>query len=121
MSNFALSFAVSIAGRFEEEVEDDRTDDEDFLERSDLCERSSVLSISLSFILTLTSAKHSINAALFKSTYPLCTLCSLSASSNLINRSVTLSCTVLQLFNSASKPSLQALSFTRSAGNLRHS
>jgi len=70
VSNFALSFAVSIAACFEEDVQDDRMDDEDFLERSDLCEKSLTLSISWSLILTLMSAKHS-KAAVFKSTYSL--------------------------------------------------
>ena len=119
-SNFAFSFAVSIAARFEEEVEDDRTDDGGFLECCDLCERSSTLSISWSFILTLMSAKHS-NAASFNPTYRSCSLCSLSSCPNLISRSIKFSCTVLNLSSAACKPSLQALSFTRSAGSRKDS
>ena len=119
-SNFALSLAVSIAARFEEEVEDDRNDDGDFLERCDLCERISTLSISWSFILILMSAKHS-NAASFNATYRSCSLCSLSLSSNLISKSIKFSCTVYKLSSSACKPSLQALSFTRSAGSRKDS
>lgn len=107
-SNFAFSFAVSIAARFEEEVEDDRTDDGGFLECCDLCERSSTLSISWSFIPTLMSAKH-CNAASFNLTYWSCSLCSLSSSPNLISRSIKFSCTVLNLSSAACKPSLQVL------------
>lgn len=61
MSNFTLSFAVSTAACFKVEVEEEWLDDwkydTDFLDCTDLCESSSALSISWSFILTLTSAK----------------------------------------------------------------
>ena len=61
-----------------------------FLDQDDLCDSSSARSDSKSLIFALRTARHSI-AALFVIVYSLCVVCSVSTTSNLINRSVTFS------------------------------
>ena len=81
-----------MAASLEDVVELVRPDlfEQDFSDRDDLCDSSSARSNSRSLIFALRSVRHSM-AALFVIVYSSCVVCSVSMSSNLINRSVTFS------------------------------